>query len=153
MGMGYTLVCKKCGYSRHLFLGCGMMYNEVLREKTEEARQGQHGERLRTLFERYPNGCIDAMNNLYYCPDCRTVACESSLDFFKPKDPARDAEDDFFGPDMDEFELVEKHQHLCPGCGKPMREVMRLTENEPVNCPECAAMGLNLIIRPAVAIQ
>ena len=137
MGMGYTLVCKKCGYSRHLFLGCGMMYNEVLREKTEEARQGQHGERLRTLFERYPNGCIDAMNNLYYCPDCRTVACESSLDFFKPKDPTRDAEDDFFGPDMDEFELVEKHQHLCPGCGKPRREVMRLTENEPVNCPEC----------------
>ena len=33
MGIGYSLVCKKCGYSRNLFAGCGMMYNEVLRER------------------------------------------------------------------------------------------------------------------------
>ena len=137
MGMGYTLVCNKCGYSRHLFAGCGMMYNVVLRDKTEEAKQGMHGEQLKKLFEEYPNGCIDAMNNIYYCPDCRIAECESSLDFYKPKDASRNAEDDMFGPDMDEFELVARHEHLCPTCGRPMKEVIRLTDNEPVRCPEC----------------
>lgn len=137
MGIGYTLVCQKCGYSRHLFAGCGMMYNEVLREKTEEARRGDHGARLAELFEQFPNGCIDAMNNIYYCPDCRTVECESSLDFYKPKDPSRGASDDPFGPDMSEYKLVEAHAHACPKCGKPMKDVMRLTKNEPVDCPEC----------------
>lgn len=137
MGLGYSLVCKKCGYSRNLFAGCGMMYNHVLREKTEEAKRGDHGARLRELFEKYPNGSIDAMNNIYYCPDCRAVECESSLDFYKPKDPDRDTEEDIFGPNMDEYELVEPHTHLCPKCGKPMKEVMRLTKDEPVDCPEC----------------
>lgn len=140
MGIGYSLVCPKCGYSRNLFAGCGMMYNEVLREKTEEAKQGKHGHQLKELFEQYPNGCIDAMNNIYYCPDCHAVECESSLDFYKPKVDDRDAEDDLFGPDMDEFELVEAHEHNCPKCGKPMKEVMRLTQNEPVNCPECGGL-------------
>ena len=114
-----------------------MMYNEVLREKTEEAKQGKHGQRLKELFEQYPNGCIDAMNNIYYCPECRAVECESSLDFYRTKDADRDSEDDLFGPDMDEFELVESHAHICRKCGKPMKEVMRLTDSEPVDCPEC----------------
>lgn len=140
MGMGYTLVCQKCGYSRNLFMDCGMMYYEVLREKTGEAKRGEHGPRLAQLFEEYPNGCIDAMNNLYYCPECRAVACESSLDFYKPKNPERDAEDDWFGPDMSEYELVEAHAHLCPKCGRQMKEVMRLTESEPVECPECGGV-------------
>ena len=39
MGIGYSLFCKKCGYSRNLFAGCGMMYNEVLRKLTEEAKR------------------------------------------------------------------------------------------------------------------
>ena len=137
MGIGYSLVCKKCGYSRNLFAGCGMMYNRVLREETEEAKQGKHGQRLRELFEQYPAGCIDAMNNIYYCPDCRAVECESSLDFYKPKDASRNTEDDIFGPDMDEYELVETHGHMCQKCGKPMKEVFRLTDDEPVTCPAC----------------
>ena len=137
MGIGYSLVCKKCGYSRNLFAGCGMMYHEVLREKTEEAKQGKHGQRLRDLFEQYPAGCIDAMNNIYYCKDCRAVECESSLDFYKPKDASRNTEDDIFGPDMDEYELVETHGHMCQKCGKPMKEVFRLTDDEPVTCPAC----------------
>ena len=137
MGIGYSLVCKKCGYSRNLFAGCGMMYHEVLREKTEEAKQGKHDQRLRDLFEQYPAGCIDAMNNIYYCPDCRAVECESSLDFYKPKDASRNTEDDIFGPDMDEYELVETHGHMCQKCGKPMKEVFRLTDDEPVTCPAC----------------
>ena len=139
MGIGYSLVCKKCGFSRNLFAGCGMMYHEVLRQKTEEAKQGKYGKQLADLFEKIPNGCIDAMNDIYYCPECRAVECESSLDFYKPKNPFRESEDEPFGPDMDEFELVEKHTHLCPKCGKPMKEVMRLTEDEPVDCPECGA--------------
>lgn len=137
MGMGYTLVCRKCGYSRNLFAGCGMMYNEVLREKTEEAKRGVYGEQLKALFEKYPNGCIDAMNNIYYCSDCRAVECESSLDFYRPKDPEWSNEEDFFGPDMSEYELVEKHSHGCRKCGKTMKEIFRLTEDEPVDCPEC----------------
>ena len=140
MGIGYSLFCKKCGYSRNLFAGCGMMYNEVLRKLTEEAKRGDHGERLRELFEQYPNGCIDAMNNIYYCPDCRTVECDSRLDFYRPKDASREAEDDIFAPDMDEFVLVEVHGHLCPKCGRLMNEVMRLTENEPVSCPVCGSV-------------
>lgn len=140
MGMGYTLVCKRCGCSRNLFLGCGMMYNEVLREKTEEARRGEHGERLRQLFEQYPNGCIDAMNHLYYCADCRTVRCEAAMDFYRPKDPARKGDEELFGPDMEQYELARTQEHLCPQCRQPMKEVMRLTEDEPVNCPECGAV-------------
>ena len=139
MGMGYSLVCKKCGYSRNLFAGCGMMYHEVLREKNEEARNGVHGTRLKELFEEYPNGCIDAMNEIYYCAVCRAVECESSLDFYRPKNPDQAAGDDVFGPDMNEYELVEKHEHSCPNCGKPMKEIMRLTEDTPVDCPECGS--------------
>ncbi|MBQ9902520.1 MAG: hypothetical protein IJM51_09105 [Clostridia bacterium] len=139
MGMGYSLVCRKCGYSRNLFAGCGMMYHHVLSEKTEEARSGVHGEKLKLLFEQYPNGCIDAMNEIYYCAECRTVECESSLDFYKPKDSGRSADDDVFGRDMSEYELVEKHQHLCPKCGSPMKNIMRLTADTPVDCPECGS--------------
>ena len=139
MGMGYTLVCKKCGYSRHLFLGCGMMYMKVLEEKTEQAKSGALGERLKELFEQYPNGCIDAMNELYYCPDCRRVECESSLDFYRPKNPDQE-EADYFAPDMDQYELVETREHTCPKCGRAMKKIMRLTENEPVECPECGGV-------------
>jgi hypothetical protein len=136
MGIGYSLICKKCGYSRNLFAGCGMMYHEVLREKTEEARKGQLGPRLAELFTLYPNGCLDVMNNVYYCPGCRAVECEASLDFYRPKDSGA-PEEDVFGPDMDQYELVETCPHFCPKCGKQMKEVIRLTEEEPVDCPEC----------------
>ena len=140
MGIGYSLVCRKCGYTRNLFAGCGMMYNEVLREKSEKARRGEYGARLKELFEKYPDGCIDAMNNIYYCKDCRAVECESSLDFYKPKGNERNAEDDIFGPDMNEYELVEKHEHICANCGMPMEEIMRLTDETPVCCPECGEL-------------
>ena len=136
MGIGYSLVCKKCGYSRNLFLGCGMLYHEVLREKTEAAKKGQLGPRLAALFAQYPGGCIDAMNNLYYCPDCRAVACEAALDFYRPKDSVT-PEEDVFGPDMDQYELVETCPHFCPECGREMKEVVRLTQEEPVDCPAC----------------
>ncbi len=140
MGMGYTLVCEKCGHSRNLFVGCGMMYGEVLREKTQEAKEGLHGEALKALFETYPNGCIDAMNNIYYCGECRAVECEPGLDFYKPIDPEKAPADEWFGPDMDQYELVEEHAHLCPKCRKPMKQVIRLTDEEPVVCPECGGI-------------
>lgn len=137
MGMGYTLVCGKCGYSRNLFVGCGMMYCQVLQQKTREAKEGMHGPKLKALFEKYPNGCIDAMNNIYYCNECRTVECEPSLDFYKPVNPDEEISDELFGPDMDKYELAEEYIHLCPKCGRPMKQVIRLTESEPVDCPEC----------------
>ena len=140
MGIGYSLVCEKCGKHINLFVGCGMMYYNVLHEKTEAAKRGEYGARLAELFLRYPDGIIDAMNNIYYCGDCRAVKCESSLDFYRLKDSETDGEEELFGPDLDKYILVEKYGHHCDICGKPMSEVARITSDTPVECPECGSV-------------
>ena len=140
MGIGYSIVCEKCGKHINLFAGCGMLYYNVLQEKTEEAKRGEHGQRLVELFRQYPDGVIDAMNMIYYCSGCRTIKCECSLDFYRRKNSESDENDELPGPDEDEYVLVEKHEHNCEKCGKPMLDKARVTADMPVECPECGSI-------------
>ena len=43
MGMGYSYKCKKCGHEYSVFLGVGMMYPQVYRQKLDEIAEGAYG--------------------------------------------------------------------------------------------------------------
>ena len=135
--LDYTVYCGvdpwEAGYLGAYLLTHRMQVKEIgiIRLQRDPRGQSDPNKLRREGFMRYLRD---------YCPDCRTVECDSRLDFYRPKDASREAEDDIFAPDMDEFVLVEVHGHLCPKCGRLMNEVMRLTENEPVSCPVCGSV-------------
>ena len=54
MGMGFTLHCRKCGYSISGNLGVGFFFPSVYQRTMAAARSGKLGETLKTFLDDHP---------------------------------------------------------------------------------------------------
>ena len=70
MGMGYSYKCKKCGHEYSVFLGVGMMYPQVYRQKLDEIAEGAYGKEWMILFHKTPYAAINAEKIIYICSSC-----------------------------------------------------------------------------------
>ncbi len=156
MGKGYSYDCSNCDSEFAVGLGRGLFFPEDYAETLEKIRAGKAGEEWKRLLERTPDVAVDAELYFYTCDHCGSWANERSLSLYIPKDPeyTKNKErlpwssvDDSSTPCVaayqlqEEYTLLRAYVHVCPKCGKPLRQVTdekelaaRLAE---LPCPDC----------------
>ena len=151
MGVGYDLVCQKCGYSFEAWLGIGRMYPAVYEETVQKGKRGELGEELQKFLLENPSGAIDISCVVGACKKCGELHNIDDLSMYLPKKglkpdkpkgrwsvsmPFEGAE--YVSP-MDlkaHYELVAKYPHKCKHCGGEIKIFTEKTIGR-IKCPHC----------------
>lgn len=152
MGSGNSYKCKKCGSEYAAFTGIGFLYPQVCRDALERMQNGEYGEEWKKLVLSYKYPVVDAEDQLYCC-ECGHWEVDERLDLYVPKHEEvvarlhygeKTVEEWGYVPYLDHetrFRLLKKYPHVCPDCGKEMKETDS-DENTKLKCPECGTENL-----------
>lgn len=148
MGSGYTCTCKKCGFVFNAHVGVGFNYPSLYQETLKAAKSGRLGKQVKSFITENPDGAIDPKLVIARCEECGKYDSVPDFSMYIPKEghPASKSKgnwtvgssDDIeyvFDFDTD-YELKEKYNHKCKGCGGPLRIIGdKVPEHLP--CPMC----------------
>lgn len=148
MGVGYSYVCKKCGYTFSVNLGVGFMYPQLFQEVMKEAKEGTLGIQAKRFLEENPKGVISPRKVIARCEGCGEYEPVLDFNMYVPKeghDPKPSTErwsvvDALDGCeyvyDFSEYDLKEKYDHRCSSCGGRL-QILDEEEPEMLTCPRC----------------
>ena len=148
MGVGYTYVCKKCGYTFSANLGVGFNYPKLFQEVMKKAKKGDLGMQAKRFLKENPNGVISPRNVIARCEACGEYEGVFDFNMYVPKvghDPKPSKENWSVTSqndgieyvfDFDEYDLKENFDHRCSSCGGKLH-VLDEEEPEVLECPHC----------------
>jgi len=143
MGMGYRIKCDKCGKTDELIFGVGMMYPESCEELTESVRRGRYGVKHKQALDEHPDALVDAEMKLYKC-ECGYWHMSPTLDICETEEKigrwtvaAPVGKFRLIKEEEDEKVVIEKFPHLCPKCGKKMKDITENWSKEDLICTKC----------------
>ncbi len=150
MGQGYSLYCKKCGYTISVNLGIGFMFPRVYEETLENAKAGKLGRNVQQFLKDHPDGALDCDLVLLQCKYCGNYDCGMDLSMYLPKEPADRKQKGIWSTAFpgDNYlyvsprELKESYipfasyQHTCGKCGKDMTVIKEREIDQGVFSPE-----------------
>lgn len=138
MGMGFTLHCRKCGYSISGNLGVGFFFPSVYQRTMAAARSGKLGETLKTFLDDHPDGALNTENVFLQCTDCGSLEFGQDLSMYIRNSaiPRREqgrwsvaapyADEDYVSPmELERENTYELYGrgNTCKKCGKPMKPI------------------------------
>lgn len=130
MGVMYSVKCK-CGFGAKYFSNVGKMDASLKNELEKKAKDGEYGEEIKELFEKYPDGYLDQTMGLYVCDECGESKSEHCLDFCRKVRQT--------GATLGErISVIKEYKHTCDKCGSEMRKITnKEITNRKTKCPKC----------------
>ena len=162
MGQGYSLGCKKCGYSISVNLDVGFLSPRVYEAVMEEARSGKLGETVQNFLTEHSDGALDCNQVLLQCSDCGALEPGIDLSMYLPKGKVEPRQKGIWssafsgegysyvipGDLKDSYTLYARYDHVCEKCNGKMKIIsqkdLELQERKApdhitssIPCPEC----------------
>ncbi len=151
MGEGHGYKCKKCHNKYSVYLGVGMNYPEVYRQKLEEIAGGAYGTERKDLIKKTKYATIDAGQVLYVCSSCGNWEVGTDVTLYAPNEPKKILKIQYGEKTVEElgyvpyvtnwdlqenYHVLKRYYHKCKKCGKRMHKA---SEQEELNlpCPKC----------------
>jgi len=143
MGMGYGFGCTKCGKGFDVYLGVGMMYPYFCEKLKKAVRRGKYGEEHKQALLEHPDSMVDAERRLYKCK-CGYWHDDNALDILETEEtegrwtaaePVRKHR--WIKKVRGKKVVIRKYEHLCPKCGKKMKDITESWSVEELNCTKC----------------
>lgn len=79
MGIGFNLVCKKCGYKQSVNLGVGFYFHELNEEVKHGIRNGDFGEEIKSFYQENPESEVMCSSELYRCDNCLDLTVKPQI--------------------------------------------------------------------------
>lgn len=148
MGYGYTLVCRKCKYSRPASLGIGFLYPRLCAAILDDMKAGKFGKRFMEDANANEHASVHQERAIYVCDHCGAWKFGLTIDLCVPvgEPPLRDSR---FAVAVDypdrptyvmtheigsKYTIVRSKKYMCHKCRKQLRPMKR---NEKLKCPDC----------------
>lgn len=142
MGLVVRYRHKGCGFSYDFKEGVGFRLAAREFKARTHMRNGDWGDRWKTLIEQYPAGTATYRKTLFYCEECKEYITEPQIVFYIPKEGSNYEYDETdYVPDdkLEElFQVLEKEVILCPKCKKEAQKIDNLKK---VPCLKCGQIS------------
>lgn len=151
MGMGYEGKCSECGKTHEFILGVGMFYPSSCEELTEAVCKGEYGEKHKQALLKHPDALVDAEVRLYQC-ECGYWNSYDRLDICETEETneiwnvVTDPKEykyrmikrkEHSGWRWGEPYIIKKYDHICPKCGKKMKDITKNWHKKDLICTKC----------------
>jgi len=153
MGQGFSIKCKKCGFTFDANFGVGFMFPVVYEEMIEKGRSGELGEEVKSFLEDNKYGTLDVENIVLRCTECGNLETGYDLSMYVPYNdeyvpdsekkvrwsvafPAEGMK--YVSPvDLKEhYKKVIDYPHKCSNCSGKMM-LIKKEDFDKIPCPEC----------------
>lgn len=159
MGTMRLYKCGKCGYSRELHLGIGMMYPSVSAAMKESIQAGEYGPELKAAYEGCELPAVRPEEMVYVCPACGFWDVYRDASVYEPADIEAAKKKQYgiktaeewggipylmnYEIESGRYRLIGNYEPECPECGGRMAPSPVIAEEEPdagaIKCPECGS--------------
>ncbi len=162
MGKGYSLKCRKCGYSFSASLGVGFLFVQNHQNILNDAKKGTFGKEIKQFLAEHPDGMLGSETVILQCMKCGNLKTGPDLSMYLPKEKHAPVSSDDGSAELQKESISNvrpwelKHEKLygrydyrCRKCGGRMRQIPEDEMRKIVNrmdeslelpdfpCPKC----------------
>lgn len=164
MGTMRLYKCGKCGYSKQLHLGIGMMYPRVSDAMKQSIETGEYGPELKAAYDGCELPAVRPEDLVYVCPNCGCWDVFRDASVYEPVDIEAARREQFGIKTVEEwggiphvmsyenksgkYRVVCRYTPACPNCGEGMVPAPERADEEPdvsaLKCPRCGSLDASV---------